>query len=132
MRRTSAALLVLLSTIIGCRGSAAQESLVAAAEHPLQAQSAGRTQPAAPEPDVAEPNAPWAIALLSDAPGRPAIRSGTVVVVQANPQPAPDVELVVEDADIHVAFEPDPPMARPAEEKAAGAKSCSGVVNRRS
>ncbi len=70
--------------------------------------------------------------MLSDAPERPPKRSGKVVVVQAAPIADDGPAALAHDANVHLALDPEPPDAKPVNEAAAAAKSCSGVVNRRS
>jgi hypothetical protein len=70
--------------------------------------------------------------LLSDAPERPIKRSGRVTIVEAEPLAADAPEVIAQDADVHVALEPEPPEGKPSDEKPAAPKACTGVVNRRS
>jgi hypothetical protein len=125
MRRTSAILVIFLCIAVGCRGSEAQvprDAAVRVAEGPLSA-----------PPIISELHAPWAIALLSDAPERPRKRSGKVVVVEAGPEvEAPADPIMHESADVQVAFDDNVDQPEPRRVKDTPAKSCSGVVNRRS
>lgn len=137
MRRTSAILVMLLPGVIGCRDTEAQvpyDGLIAAAQGSAMTAPAVSTPTA--EPIASEPNAPWSIALLPDIPERPikrARRSGRVTIVQAEPEATVEPEAIAHEADVHVALQPEPVVDdRPAEEKPAAPKSCSGVVNRRS
>lgn len=136
MRRTSAILVLLFMGTTGCRGTEAQvpyHGPVATTQRAVKA-AAAVGAPAA-EPIASEPNAPWSIALLADIPERPitaAKRSGKVTIVQAEPEPTVEVDTIAHEADVHVAVQPDPVDDRPADEKPAAPKACSGVVNRRS
>jgi hypothetical protein len=135
MRRTSAMLVVLLSGVTGCSGTEAQvpyDRLVAVAQRPARTAPAPAVQVPEAEPIAPASNAPWAIALLSDAPERPIKRSGKVTIVEAEPVPGDEPEVISHEADVHVAFEPEAPDEKPADEKPAAPKACSGVVNRRS
>ena len=135
MRRTSAMLVVLLSGVTGCRGSEAQvpyDGLVAVTQRPARVAPAPVVQPPVAEPIAQASNAPWAIALLSDAPERPIKRSGKVTIVQAEPAPVDEPDVISHEADVHVALESEAPEEKPADEKPVAPKACSGVVNRRS
>jgi hypothetical protein len=82
---------------------------------------------------ASEPRAPWAIALLSDAPERPRKRVGKLTIVDAERDAKPKPDAIAHEADIHVALESAETGEKPATERPAAApKSCSGVVNRRS
>ena len=137
MRRTSAILVMLLSGVTGCRGTEAQvpyDGLIAEAQRPAMPAPVVNTPSV--EPVASAPNAPWSIALLPDIPERPikrARRSGKVTIVQAEPEATVEPETIAHEADVHVALQPEPVVDdRPADEKPAPPKSCSGVVNRRS
>jgi hypothetical protein len=135
MRRTSAVLVVLFSGVTGCSGTEAQvpyDHSVAVAQRPAGTAPAPVVQAPVAEPIAPASNAPWAIALLSDAPERPIKRSGKVTIVEAEPVPADEPAVISQEADVHVALEPEPPDGKPADEKPAAPKACSGVVNRRS
>jgi hypothetical protein len=135
MRRTSAMLVMLLSGVTGCSGTEAQvpdDRLVAAAQRPEGTAPAPAVQAPVAEPIAPASNAPWAIALLSDAPERPIKRSGKVTIVEAEPVPTDEAEVISHEADVHVALEPEAPDEKPVDEKPAAPKACSGVVNRRS
>lgn len=135
MRRTSAVLMLFFGGITGCRGSEAQvpyDGLVAVGQRPAQTAPVLAAQTEAAEPLAAEPNVPWAIALLSDAPERPPKRSGKVTILAAKPEPRPTPGAIAHEADIHIALESDEADEKSAAAKPAAPKSCSGVVNRRS
>jgi hypothetical protein len=134
MRRTSAVLVVLFSCMTGCSGTEAQvpnDGVIAVAQRPGVAARAAAARPPIAEPVASEPNVPWAIALLSDAPERPIKRAGKVTIVEADPDLLDMPEAIVQDADVQVALQPEPLVEKPTEEKPAP-KACSGVVNRRS
>ena len=108
------------------------DGLVAVAQRPPGTAPAPAVQSPVAEPIAPASNAPWAIALLSDAPERPIKRSGKVTIVEAEPVLSNVPEVISPDADVHVALEPEPPDGKPADEKPTAPKACSGVVNRRS
>jgi hypothetical protein len=135
MRRTSAMLVVIFSGVTGCSGTEAQvphDLLIAVAQRPAGTAPAPVVQAPVAEPIAQASNAPWAIALLSDAPERPIKRSGRVTIVEAEPVPADEPKAILQEADVHVALEPEPPDGKPTDEKPAAPKACTGVVNRRS
>ncbi len=135
MRRTSVMLVVLFSGVTGCSGTEAQVPYgrsSAVAQRPAGTAPAPVEQAPVAEPIAPASNAPWAIALLSDAPERPIKRSGKVTIVEAERVLADEPEVISQEADVHVALEPEPPDGKPADEKPAAPKACRGVVNRRS
>jgi hypothetical protein len=119
MQRTIAILAVFLGAAAGCRGGATQSHA---------APALGARAPRA-ETIASEPEAPWAIALLSDATEAPRRRSGKVVVVDVTDD---QVAAISREVDLRVAVKPEPSDDKPAGEKPEAPKSCSGVVNRRS
>jgi hypothetical protein len=126
----SVVLVVLLCTVTGCRGSAAQEPYDGAVAAPRASMAAAAAvQAPQPEPSDVEINVPWAIALLSDAPAPPTRKPIKPAVAARNPDLAP---AIAPEAHVHVAIESQPVSEKPAEIKPATPKVCSGVVNRRS
>lgn len=125
--RTSTILTLCLGAAAGCSGGAAQErydGVIAAARRPAKAPANPARQPPEAEPIASEVDVPWTIALLSNAKTSSVKKAGKVVVVDIES----DVpEAIVQEADFHVAVNP-----RPAGDKPATSKTCSGVVNRRS
>ena len=131
MRRTSTIVTVLFCAVTGCRGSEAQEpyaGLVAAPRAAMAATPAVVQVPQS-EPSGAEMNVPWAIALLSDTPEAPTKKPGKLAVAAVEFDPTPEIS---PEADVHLAVEPRSVAEKPAADKPATTKSCSGVVNRRS
>ena len=134
MRREIAILAVALSTLTACTGGAAQEPLTDAVVPP-HAAKAPAPSPQAPaaeaEPIAAEVDVPFTIALLSSAKTAGGRSGGRVIVGDREPELGVTGlhervrDDAVDDTHFHVAIDV-------VDETPAPAKSCSGVVNRRS
>jgi hypothetical protein len=127
MRRTTRILMVCLSVVAGCRGSAAQEpydGMVASGGRPAKPAAIPAADAPQPEPIASATDVEWTIALLSNAKTRAGKKAGNVIVVESEPD-AP--EPAIQELDLHVAVDPGE-----AEEKPATPKTCNGVVVRRS
>jgi hypothetical protein len=113
MRRMTAIVAVCVSALTGCQGGGSQGPAAVPAPQASEV-----------EPIASEVRVPWAIALVSDARTPAPKKPGKVIVVDVE-RDAP--EAVVQTVDLHVAVDP-----RPAAEKPATPKTCSGVVKTRS
>lgn len=127
MRRSTTILTACLAAAAGCWGGGAQEpydGLLAAAKRP--AKLAAIRAPQVPEGEViaSELDVPWTIALLSSAKTGGSRKVTRAIVADAERD---ERETTVPELELHVAAEP-----RQAEGRPEAAKTCSGVVNRRS
>ena len=126
MRRTTSMLAVCFCALTGCQGGGAQEPYdgVIVADRRPAALSAPAPQVPDTESIASEVDAPWAIALLSDAKAPMLEKASAVTILDTEPGVS---DAIAADADLHVAVDPRVP-----EDKPAMPKTCSGVVKTRS